>query len=139
MQYTCRAGCAEPIEGRWHGKAFYGTDGTLIIDRSGFEIRPQVRDDKKVIAERTVKSARSEHEVVQAHTSNFIECVRQRRQPAANIEVGHLATNPGHLMNIAWRTGRRIEWSVDREEITNFPEANRWLTKSYHNTWALPT
>lgn len=138
MQYTCRSGCEEPLFGRWHGKAFYGTNGVLILDRSGFEIRSQFRDDRKVVVEEKMASTKAEHDVVRDHVANFFRCMRENETPAASIEVGHRATNPGHLMNIAWRVGRKVTWDADRERVINDPEANLHLKKPYRDPWELP-
>jgi predicted dehydrogenase len=139
MHYTCRCGCDQPIMGRTHGKAFYGADAVLVLDRSGFEILSQVRAGKKLVAEQRVASTKKEHEVVQDHVRSFVECVRSRKRPEADIEVGHYATNPGHLMNIAWTVGRRIKWNARDEQIASDREASDLLGKLYRSPWRLPT
>ncbi len=138
MTFVLRGGCNRGIERRTHGKVFYGTEGALALDRGGFEVYPQVREGKTPIAEQTVKSSRPEHEVVQEHVKAFIASVRSRKQPFANLEVGHHSSNPGHLMNVAWRVGRRIRWDSQKERVIDDPQANRWLTKAYRAPWALP-
>lgn len=139
LTYSCRRGSAQPIEGCAHGKAFYGTDGVLIVSRAGFVLRAQPLAGRKGIPERSVPSAKPEHEVVQAHVRTFVENVRARRTPEADALVGHRATNPGHLMNIAWRVGRTIHWDSQTERIVGDAEAERWLTKPYREPWALPS
>jgi hypothetical protein len=42
------------------------------------------------------------------HVAAFIRSVRSRTQPETNAEVGHCASIPGHLLNIAWRVGHKI-------------------------------
>jgi len=137
LSYTCRTNCGQPIEGCWHGKVFHGADGALVIDRNGFVIHSQVLDDKKVIVEQKMGSPKTEHEVVQDHVRSFIDCVRSRKMPPADIEVGHRASNPGHLMNIAWRVGRRIKWDARTEQVIDDPQANAWVRKEYRRPWAL--
>ena len=138
MQYTCRSGCKEPIMGKWHGKAFFGTDGVLVIDRQGFEIRQQVHEGKEEVVTKRVASTKKEHDVVRDHVANFFRCMRERERPMASIEVGHNATNPGHLMNIAYRTGRKVQWDAQAEHCIDAPEANAMLTKPYRKPWVLP-
>jgi hypothetical protein len=127
------------VAGRRHCKAFYGTDALLTIDRSGFELVSQERGGRKLAVEKQVKSAKKEHEVVQDHVRGFLECLRSRRTPAADIEVGHLATNPGHLMNIAWRLGRTIKWDARDERATNDPRARELQGKRYRAPWEPPS
>jgi hypothetical protein len=138
LTYTCRLGATELIAGRRHGKTFYGTDAILTIDRSGFEIIPQEREGKKPVAEKRVTSSKREHEVVKDHVRGFLECIGARRRPEADIEVGHHAANPGHLMNIAWRVGRSIRWDADRERVINDAQAEEMVMKRYREPWKLP-
>jgi len=136
--YTMGHGSGRLIEGRAHGKAFHGADGVLIVDRSGFEVFSEARDGEKVISQERVASYTRSHDVVQNHMKRFLECVRAHRIPEADIRVGHRATNPGHLMNVAWRVGRRVRWNGATEQVVDDVEAARWLTKAYRKPWALP-
>lgn len=138
LTYTCRHGCGRPNLGRTHGKAFYGTDAVLVIDRRGYEIYAETHGGTKRTSEEKLTSTKKEHEVVQDHVRGFIECLRSRRKPAVDIEVGHLAANPGHLMNIAWRVGRTIRWDAAAEQIENDREAAGMLGRTYRAPWELP-
>ena len=138
LSYTFRGGCNHPIEGRAHGKVFHGSDGTMVLDRRGFDIYSQVRGGKKVIEERRGTS-RSEHNAVAEHVKTFLDCVRTRKPSNVDIEAGHYASNPGHLMNIAWRVGRKVKWDPQTEQVIEDPEANEWVTKKYRKPWALPS
>jgi hypothetical protein len=53
------------------------------------------------------------------------------------VEAGHEATNPGHLMNIAWRVGRKIRFDGQKEEILDDPEANALLTRPVRPPWSM--
>ena len=67
----------------------------------------------------------------------FLDHVRNRTRPEADIEVGHLASNPGHLLNIAWRVGRKIEWDAEKEQVIDDDEANALVAKVYRKPWKL--
>jgi len=138
LNYTFRGGCNRPVEGRTHGKVFHGTNGSLALDRSGYAIYSQTRDGKKVIEEKRGAS-HSEHNAVVEHVKAFMECVRTRKPSYADIELGHHASNPGHLMNISWRVGRRVRWDAKTEQVIGDPEANAWVTKKYRKPWSLPS
>jgi hypothetical protein len=43
-----------------------------------------------------------------------------------------------HLGNIAFRTGRRIQWDVANERIVGDAEAQKLVTKPYRAPWSLP-
>ena len=56
----------------------------------------------------------------------------------ADVEIGHTSIIPCHLANISYRTGQRILWDAEREEIVGNPEAAKLLTKDYRAPWKLP-
>jgi hypothetical protein len=54
-----------------------------------------------------------------------------------DAETGHLSTVPGHLLNIAYRIGRQVEWDSKTETIIGDEEASKLLTKDYREPWKL--
>ena len=116
------------IEGRGSGVAFYGDKGTLVIDDKGW----QVTVDGKV----TDSSQGSQMEMV--HLGNFIECVKNRRRPNADIEIGHYSTTLCHLGNIAQRLGRKLIWDGQKETFPHDGDANRLLTREYRKPFVVP-
>ena len=69
---------------------------------------------------------------------NFIDCVRSRRRPVADVEIGHRVVTACHLGVIAYRTGRKIRWDAKQEKIVGDPEAQRMTSKQYRAPWLLP-
>lgn len=59
------------------------------------------------------------------HCEDFIECVRSRKRPRANVAIGHRSAIAAHLGNIAYRTGHKIRWDARREEIIDDREGRR--------------
>lgn len=116
------------VEGRGSGVAFHGERGTLVVDRSGWK----VYDSR----ERLTADA---SELSNSHLRNFIDCIRTRQRPNADIEVGHASTTLCHLGNIAWRLGRDVRFLADSQSFDGDDEANALLTKAYRADWALPT
>jgi len=130
LQYTYRGGCRR--EHRSHGKLFFGTEASMIVDRSGYTLTAEARGGKKLGEE--IDSFRGKGP---NHAEVFVNNVRNHTKPFADVEVGHHATNPGHLMNIAWRVGRQIRWDGAKEEIVGDEEANALVTKKYRDPWTL--
>lgn len=65
------------------------------------------------------------------HHENWLECIRTRRRPVCDVEVGHRAASVGHLGDIAWWTGRSLKWDPAREEfIGNEEGANRLRSRT---------
>jgi predicted dehydrogenase len=136
--YVNRVANAAPISGKTNGMLFHGTDGTLFVDRQGLEIIPETRKTGETTVERTqplkVENSNQHH---LDHMKDFIECVRSRRTPIADIEIGHRSTTTALLGNIAYRTGHRIEWDGTRERIVGDAKASAYLSRDYRRPWKL--
>ena len=71
------------------------------------------------------------------HVRNFIECVRSRQKPVADVEIGHRAAIVAHLGNIAYRVGRKIRWDAVKEEIVGDAQASELLARQARKPWDL--
>ncbi len=130
MQYTFRGGCRrEQIS---HAKCFFGTEASMLVSRSGYVITAEARGGRKL--GEVIEEFRGKGE---NHAQVFIDHVRSHTKPPADVEVGHHASNPGHLMNIAWRVGRKIRWDAQRERVLGDTEADQLVTKRYRSPWKL--
>jgi hypothetical protein len=69
---------------------------------------------------------------------NFLDCVKSRKKPVADVEIGHRSIIPCHLANIAFRAGRKIRWDAEKEEIIGDAEASAMMSKRYRAPWSLP-
>ena len=74
-----------------------------------------------------------------AHLANFVESIRSRNKPNADIEVGHLSTRLCHLGNISQRVGRKLVFDSAAESFKNDPIANALLSREYSSRFAMPT
>jgi predicted dehydrogenase len=132
---------------RPHGEAFYGTNGTLFSDRIGYEIYPEAkavaRSDGSQRLNSPVEGYRMESKRVSGkdstdlHVKNFIDCVRSRERPAADVEIGHRATNVAHLGNIAYKTRKKLIWDAVKEDFQGESEAARLLGRQARKPWDL--
>jgi predicted dehydrogenase len=126
---------------RPHGEAFYGSNGTLFSDRIGFEIFPELepsgRASTSPLAPRMKRRETSGQDATDVHVKDFIDCVRSRKKPAADVEIGHRAAIVAHLGNIAYRTGRKLRWDAVKEEILDDPQAARLLARKGRKPWDL--
>ena len=46
------------------------------------------------------------------HLVNFFECVRSRERTIEDAEVGHRAAAAGHMVNLAYRSGKKVYWDA---------------------------
>jgi len=124
---------------RPHGMAFYGTEAALFVDRIGMELYPGIRG---AVAGRPPSPGErlhiNEDEPTPLHTRYFVDCVRSRRQPSANIEVGVRATAVACMGNVAAWTGRKLRWDAETWTFQGDDEANRsYLFREYRKPWDL--
>ncbi len=138
MTYTNTILNSNGFDGHGYGIQFYGTNGTLYLDRSGYKVEPQVKTEngERIEMMGGVESEGSEQH--KAHVRNFIDCLKSRKLPNSDIETGHYSTVAPHLGNIAFRTKERIEWDAKNERITNSEKANSMLKREYRYPWKLP-
>jgi predicted dehydrogenase len=69
-------------------------------------------------------------EGAKAHSDNFLECVRSRHKPNADVEIGCRTVTVCHLGNIAYWLNRPLKWDPVAEEIIGDEEAARWLDRA---------
>ncbi len=119
--------------GKPHGMLFNGTEGTLIIDGGGWELIPEPR--KKNI-EPFKKAAGPDARP--AHVQNFLDCVRSRKDPVENLEVGHFVSTVAHLGNLALRSEGEIHWDAEKELVSGNAEADAMVGGEYRKPWTLP-
>jgi hypothetical protein len=72
-----------------------------------------------------------------AHVRNFLDCVKNRRDPVSPVEVGHRSASVCHLGNVAIRLGRNLKWDPQAEQFLNDDEANQMLHRPLRSPWQL--
>ena len=138
------------------GLEFFGTKGSLAISRSGFEVFPDMKSNpanaipvfkghpaggpvrEDVMPEAWIKAVKepgSSNEQFDLHARNFIDCIKSRQRPIADIEGGHRTTTACHLANLSLRLGRKLRWDVEKEQIVGDAEANAMLVRPYRKPW----
>jgi predicted dehydrogenase len=72
------------------------------------------------------------------HLKNFLECVRTRQKPNADVEIGHRATSLCHLVSISRKLDRKLRWDPKAELFIGDEEANRMLSRPRRKGYELP-
>ena len=125
-------GSIRPTETEQFGLAFYGTDGALVI---GVESWTAYDKNGGVVA--TFKEPTGTEEIG-SHERNFLDCVKSRKMPNADVELGRLSTTICHLGNISSRLRRDVVFDPATETFGDDKVANAWLTKEYRSPYILP-
>ncbi len=129
--------------GREHGLAFIGENGTLLLDRNGWEVIPEVDDAPRM---ETVplqkKSELTEGQAVAggglaSHVANFLDCMVTRKLPNADIEIGAKVAKMTHLANISCRLKMPLKWENAYDRFMQ-EEANILRRPQYSTPWKFP-
>lgn len=110
---------------------FVGTEGVVKVSRSKLETEPAelAKTDLGAAAAKLVDSSN--------HAQNFIDAVKTRKDPVSCIEDAVISDIISHLGDIAVRTGRKIVWDWEKEEIVGDPEASKMLRRPLRPPWTL--
>lgn len=123
--------------GRSHGVGFVGNNGTLVVDRNGWEVIPEVLNNKPQMEKVELQPAGGKG--LQKHMENFVTCVKDKSvAPHASIDIAANTARVCHLGNIAYKTGRRLYWDAGKNNFINDDAANSYLTPVYRKPWELP-
>jgi len=122
--------------GRSHGVGFVGNNGTLVVDRGGWEVIPEGGNNP---AMERVELIKGDGQGLNNHMKNFIECIKDTsKTPNANVAIAANTARVCHLGNIALKTGRRLYWDADNSKFIDDNNANEYLTPDYRAPWELP-
>jgi predicted dehydrogenase len=118
-------------KGSDQGTQFVGEKGSVFVTRGGIVANPPELL-KQVEVPPIEKFAANI-----GHVNDFLDCVKSRKTPAADISIGHRSATVCHLGNIAVRSGKKIHWDPKTESITGDDKASKWLTKEYRAPYRL--
>ncbi|HWN93684.1 MAG TPA: Gfo/Idh/MocA family oxidoreductase [Methylomirabilota bacterium] len=141
------------------GMIFQGTKGSMVLNRMGFEIVPDKKENPVNIVARIMgghpvggaqpiaepegqlwtealkdTSGDSKKQLVD-HAQNFLDCVKSRQEPNSDLESSHQVSTACHLANLSMKLGRKLRWDADKEQILGDAEANAMLSRPYRQPW----
>jgi predicted dehydrogenase len=117
------------------GAEFYGTAGRMLVSKRGKVLVYGERD-------RPIDSPRPKTppQLAASHQADFLDAIRERRKPSADVAEGHDSVALIHLANVAVRLGRSLQIEPGKEAITGDADANALLSRTYRagGHWAIP-
>ena len=112
-----------------HGVRFEGTNGWIFVTRGKIEAsQPDLLTEP--LASNAARLYASND-----HMRNFFDCIRSRKQPVCDAEIGHRSASACHLGVISIRLKRRLQWDPDKEQFVNDKEADKWLAREQRAPW----
>ena len=124
--------------GRDRGSTIMGTNGTVLVDRGGYEVydlKGKKINEFKVGNETSSSDLIGRDSMTDAHFANFIAAVRNGEKLNAPIEVGNVAVTMLQLSNIAWTVNRELHLDPKDGRIQDDPEAMRMWSREYQPGW----
>jgi predicted dehydrogenase len=123
--------------GRGHGIAFIGTNGTLVVNRSGWEVIPE-KEGNNFRMEAVPLILKSDTGL-DLHAKNFVEVIKSGKLDdlACPIQAGARVAMNAHMGNLSLRTKERIYWNADKNKFSN-DAANKLIKPVYHNGFVFP-
>ena len=114
-----------------------GTKGFMYLGRHGGGWQVYVK--KKGISENELVAQEFGRQGIGYNIENFINCIRSRKKPKADVEEAHLSMLLCHLANISYRAGnRKLKFDGKTETFIDEPEANKYLKANYREPWVIP-
>jgi predicted dehydrogenase len=112
------------------GAVFLGDKGRLTIDRG------VCKSDPPEIAENALEQRPAG--LTENHLRNWVNCLKSRGRPVADVEIGHRSATVCHLANIARWTGRRLHWDPAKEMFVDDRAADELLDRPRRKGYELP-
>lgn len=103
---------------------FTGTKGSVHVGRDDYLVTTPAE-----LATRPLRAEEIHLYVSENHHTDFLNAVRTRQHPIADVEIGHRSATVGHLNNIAQALARPIRWDPVKEEIVDDPVAHAMLDR----------
>lgn len=129
----------ELTKGPHGGGIFVGEKGKMEINRNKFTTNPKDLV-KNPPPESEAAKWRDEVALWQAryHLENWLDCIKTRRRPVADVEIGHRSISVSHLANIARELGRKLQWDPAKEQFVGDDEANDYVSRPRRKGYELP-
>ena len=131
-------------ERRENGVAFYGSAGKLFVDRKEFDLRlgeKQIADSPAALDAVTAEylNGKDTKHVQECHDhhGNWLDCIRSRQKPIADVEIGARTVSVCHLVDLAYYHGQPLKWNPTREKFSDGTGDAKWLDASYRDPWKL--
>jgi len=134
---TCCNGMRYYNRGR--GSIIEGTEGTVLIDRDGYEIydlNGKKTSEFKVGSQTSTADLTGRDSMTDLHFANFIAGIRKGEKLNAPVSVGNVAVTMLQLSNFAWELNRELKLDPKDGKVRNDPQAMAMWDREYEKGWA---
>ena len=116
-----------------------GAGGTFVTDKGKIVVgRDRVDADPKGLLEESGFNEAVAQARLPEHMADWVNCIKSRKTPIADVAISHRSVSVCHLANIARWTGRKLQWDPEGEQFKNDAEANGYLQREQRKGYRLP-
>ncbi|MBM4011959.1 MAG: Gfo/Idh/MocA family oxidoreductase [Planctomycetes bacterium] len=113
----------------------FGSEAVMVLGRHGcgFQVFGRMKDRQPVVvAQQHGRFPDKEHQ------ANFVDCVRSRKLPNADVQIGHRTAAMCHLANLSYRVGNQfLQVDPQTEQITNNEQAAKLMKPEYRAPYVI--
>jgi predicted dehydrogenase len=109
---------------------FIGDDGMLLADYSKFVLLPEEKFANFTPPAPTIPSS-------PGHYEEWLMACKTGSPTTCHFGYSGPLTEANHLGNVAFKSGKRMEWDPVNMKIPNAPEAEKFLGRVYRDGWKL--
>jgi len=138
ISWDCRCCNGMKVYDRDRGSVIMGTNGSVLVDRDGYEIfdlKGKKTGEKKAGSETSSNDLMGRDSMTDAHFANFIAGVKKGEKLNAPVSVGNVAVTTLQLANVAWDVKRVLTLDTADGKIQHDSEAMKQWTRSYEKGW----
>ena len=140
ISWDCKCCQGMRYYGRDRGSAIMGTEGTIVIDRDGYEVYDlkgnKTSEFKASKAQTSSSDLTGRDSMTDAHFANFIAGIRRGEPLNAPVSIGNVAVTMLQLANIAWEVNRKLSLDPNDGKILHDAEAMKGWQREYEPGWA---
>jgi predicted dehydrogenase len=140
ITWECMSCQGKEYYGRSRGSTIHGTEGTVLIDRSGYQVftlNDKLIDEYKTNEETTTQDLQSIDTMTTKHFQNLINGIRVGEKLHSPIEEGNISVTMLQLSNIAWKLNRTLQLNKENGHILDDNKAMELWRREYEKGWEL--
>jgi predicted dehydrogenase len=140
ITWECKCCQGKSYFGRDRGSTIHGTEGTVLIDRGGyqvFDLKDKLIGEYKEEGRTTTQDLISVDTMTTKHFGNLLDAIRLGEKLHAPIEEGNVSNTILLLSNIAWKVNRALHLNKDNGHIVDDTAAMKMWGREYEKGWEL--
>jgi predicted dehydrogenase len=125
-------GGVEVLKDGDNGVRFEGDEGVVQVNRG------LLRTEPASLLEQRLRPGDLRLYRSPGHYQDWFECMRTRRRPVCDVEIGARSATVCHLGNLAFWLKRPIRWDAGAQRIVGDEQAARWIDQPMRGAYSAP-